>query len=104
MKKTLTLLLLLVTINLLAQNYPVTTISISLPTKPDASTAKWGSGNSMLIITATAKMNYGQIDYALIESKILVTIKKNGNKICGVYSNNSAPASALRVIILHRKT
>ncbi len=93
MKKTLTLLLLLVTINLLAQNYPVTTISISLPTKPDASTAKWGSGNSMLIITATAKMNYGQIDYALIESKILVTIKKNGNKICGVYSNNSAPAS-----------
>lgn len=93
MKKQLTLILLLVTINLSAQNYPVSAISISLPQNPDASTIKWGSGNSMLIITATAKMNYGQIDYSLMDSKILVTIKKGGIKICGAYTTTTAPSS-----------
>ncbi|OIR14215.1 hypothetical protein GALL_46760 [mine drainage metagenome] len=93
MKKFLTLLLLSLSTSVLAQTYPITGISISFPTSPDVNTTKWGSGNSMLIITATAKMNYGQIDFALTESRILVTIKKSGTKICGAYTSASAPAS-----------
>src|SRR5665647_2016557 len=77
---------------LFAQTYPITSINISLPSSPDANTANWGIGSAVLTITATAKQA-GRIDPGVEESKRLVTSKKGGTKICGAYTNNSAPAS-----------
>jgi len=94
----LTILLMGAMGQLFAQTYPITGINISLPSSPDANTANWGSGNSMLIITAATKMNYGRIDDGVIESKILVTIKKSEIKICGAYTNNSAPLAAFNIV------
>ena len=91
MKRTLSFLVLLVSLQLSAQTYPITSITISLPANPDASLTKWGSGT--LTITASAKMVGGRIDGRVQESKLLVTIKKSGGKICGSYTSNSAPAS-----------
>src|SRR5665647_3289685 len=98
MKKMVTILLMGAMGQLFAQTYPITSINISLPSSPDANTANWGSGNSMLIITAATKMNYGRMDDGVIESKILVTIKKSGTKICGAYTNNSAPLAGFNTV------
>jgi hypothetical protein len=81
-----------------AQNYPVTSINITLPANPDPNTANWGSGASVFIINATARTGPAGIDKLLIESKILVTIKNGGNKICGSYSGSNAPASNFNTI------
>ncbi len=93
MKKNLTLILLVVSVQLFAQSYPVTGIIISLPANPDANTANWGTGASMLTITAVTRLTNGKIDSRVTESKIVVTIKKGGAKICGTYTGNSAPAA-----------
>lgn len=76
---------------LLAQQYPITSINISLPQNPDASTNKWTSATSMLNITAMAKMVNGKIDPSVEGSKILVSIKKAGSTVCGNANINSAP-------------
>jgi hypothetical protein len=93
MRKLFTLLLLLVSIQLLAQSYPIYGISISLPANPDVSTLKWASGSSMLTISARAELIAGRVEDRVRDSRILVTIKKNGSKICGTYTGNSAPAA-----------
>jgi hypothetical protein len=93
MKKNLTLLLVVITFKIFAQTFPITGINISLPSNPDANTANWGSGTSLLTITATAKAGYGRVDASVEESKILVIIKKGGSKVCGTYTVNSAPGS-----------
>ena len=98
MKKTLTLLLLVVSVQLFAQSYPITGINISLPANPDANTANWGTGASMLTITAATRLTNGKIDSRVTESKIVVTIKKNGAKICGAYTGNSAPAANFNAV------
>jgi len=91
MKKTILLLLLILPFCLKAQQYPVTSITISLPQNPDANISKWSTGTSMLNISAMAKMTNGRIDPKLEGCKILVSIKKSGANACGAYNNNTAP-------------
>ena len=93
MKKLLTLLLLFFTVQVIAQTYPITSITISLPANPDANTANWRSGTSLFTITANSKAANGRVDGHVTESKILVTIKKGGAKVCGSFTANSAPVS-----------
>ena len=93
MKKILTLLLMVIALQVLGQTYPITGITISLPANPDANTANWGSGTSLFIITANSKALNGRVDGQVMESKILVTIKKGGAKVCGSFTANSAPGS-----------
>jgi len=98
MKKILTFLLMAISAQLFAQNYPITSINITLPVNPDANTANWGSGTSVFIISATTRAKEGHIDNLVIESKILVTIKNGGSKICGSYTSATAPASDFNTI------
>ncbi|MCX6222528.1 MAG: hypothetical protein NTZ69_16275 [Bacteroidia bacterium] len=81
------------------QTNPIGPISISLPASPDANTANWGSGTSILTITATTKAENGKVAPRVMESKLLVTIKKHGAKICGTYNATSAPESNFNTLI-----
>ena len=74
-----------------AQTFPITSINISLPANPDTKTANWGTGSSMFTITANARTINGKIDDRVRDCKILVVIKKNGSKICGSNTGNTAP-------------
>lgn len=98
MKKLIALLLLLISVQLFAQSYPITGITISLPANPDAMTTNWSTGTSLFIITATAKGVNGRVDVAVESSKILVTIKKSGSKICGAYTSGSAPSASFNAL------
>ncbi len=93
MNKVLIALLMTIVIPGYSQNYPVTSINISLSSFPDANTVNWGKGSSMLTITASTQAMYGRVDATIDESKLLVVIKKNGAKVGGIYTSNNAPAS-----------
>jgi len=95
MKKIITFLCLLISLQLFAQDYLVTSINVNLPSFPDANTANWSSAASSLMITATTTPgNLKQV----MESKILVIIKKGGSKVCGTYTSSTAPASNFNTI------
>ncbi len=96
MKKPLLILLLLATTRLFAQTNPITAITITLPTNPDAFAGNWGNAASVFTISASARLTGGRIDPSVEESKILVIIKKNGAKICGSYASTNAPATKFR--------
>lgn len=99
MKKALTLTLCLgMCVQLFAQVYPITGITISLPANPDANTANWTGGTGILMITASNRFVNGRVDSRLQESKILVSIRKGGSKICGIYTGSSAPASNFNAV------
>ncbi|MEJ5995972.1 hypothetical protein WG904_16210 [Pedobacter sp. Du54] len=91
MKKMLPFLFLLICLNANAQNSAITSIAISLPANPDANTANWNSGTSLLTITANPKMDNGRVSSAAEESKILVFIRKNGVRVCGAFNTGTAP-------------
>ncbi len=74
-----------------AQSYPISAINIILPSYPDANTANWGTGTSMLMITANSKPQNGRVDGSVMESRLLITIKKGGAIACGSYTSKSAP-------------
>lgn len=74
-----------------AQNYPITGIQIGLPLQPAAKTTDWKTGASMLTISASAKMYNGRVVEAAESVRMLVTIKKAGAKICGIYTGATAP-------------
>ena len=94
MKKLIRLLFLFVSLQLQAQTYPIiTSITISLSPNPDAKTNNWSAGASMLAINASTRLINGKIDGRVQESKILLTIKKGGAKVCGSYTSSSAPGS-----------
>jgi hypothetical protein len=71
-------------LHLCGQDLPVKNIKISLPSNPNAKTSDWGDNS--FSITATA----GEIPPD-IQTKLLVTIKKNGVVACGAYNSLSAP-------------
>ena len=75
-----------------AQQYPITSITISLPQNPDAITSNWSS-SSMLNISATAPLVNGRLLPSVMDSRILVLIKKGGAKICGANTNSTAPSA-----------
>ena len=76
-----------------AQQYPITGITISLPSNPPANTANWGTGASTIVITAQTRLVQAQIDGHVAESQVLVTIEKGGSKVCGSYTSATAPMS-----------
>lgn len=98
MKKLLSIVLIMLSVQVFAQTNPITGITISLPTNPEANTANWGNGNSLLLITASTHVVNGHVDASVEESKLLVIIKKNGAKVCGTYTGNTAPSSGFNTI------
>ncbi|HWB24886.1 MAG TPA: hypothetical protein VG738_05370 [Chitinophagaceae bacterium] len=93
MKLVIVLFLLLDAGQLLAQTNAVTAINISLPANPDADVANWGTGTSVLVITASASQANERISSSVEDSRILITIKKDGVKVCGDYTAITAPAA-----------
>jgi hypothetical protein len=93
MKKFITIVLIAFAAQAFGQANLVTGINIALPVTPDANTANWTSGTSLLTITANAHAVSGHVDAALESAKILVIIKKAGAKVCGLYNSASAPAA-----------
>ena len=93
MRKLLGLVCLLICFLANAQQYPVTSINISLPQYPNENTANWSSGNSLLNITAAATLVNGRLLPSVRDSRILVVIKKGGAKICGTNTNSTAPSA-----------
>ena len=98
MKNALLFLLLAIAFQGLAQDNPITAINISLPANPDANPANWGTGTSMFTITASTKAVNGKVSPNVIESKILVIIKKGGAKVCSDFNSNSAPAAGFNTL------
>lgn len=98
MKKILTLLLLAMSVQLFAQNV-ITGIIVNIPANPDANTANWGSGASVFTISAATTMNNIKL---VLGSKILVTIKKGGSRICGSYTSTTAPEANFNTTALNR--
>ncbi|MBS4043673.1 MAG: hypothetical protein KGZ59_07635 [Chitinophagaceae bacterium] len=93
MRKSLWFFVLIFSSQIAAQTFPITSINISLPNSPNANTANWSTGSSLVMITANARMVNGKIDDRVRDGKILVVIKKNGAKVCGLNSPNSAPSA-----------
>ena len=84
------LLISLCTLTAMAQ-YPVSSISISVSNNPPANTTDWATAMPPLMVTAQAKLVQGKMDPRVQESRILVTIKNGSNKICGSFTQQTAP-------------
>ncbi|MEO8884508.1 MAG: hypothetical protein ABI367_00485 [Mucilaginibacter sp.] len=98
MKKFLTIVLIALTARVFAQNNLITGINITLPSNPDANTANWINGNSLLLISASTHVVNGRVDLSVEASTLLVTIKKDGTKVCGTYTSNTAPSASFNTI------
>ena len=87
----------------LAQTYPVTSITISLPANPDARTANWGAGGNgapQFAIRAVARTaGQGHLDPAIADSRILMIVRNpaDKSKVCGVYTGATAPAANFNI-------
>jgi len=90
MKRILILLWLIIPLQLFSQNPLITGIMVNLPAFPDPNTANWGTGGSVITITATTSANFLK---EAMSSSILVGIRKGESKVCGVYTSATAPAS-----------
>jgi hypothetical protein len=99
MKLLIFLLVLCITNIVAAQSYPITNVTISLPTNPPANTANWATTLPPVMITAKGALQNGQLDGMVQESKMLVTIKRDGSKICGMFSRNSAPNAGFSSVV-----
>jgi hypothetical protein len=97
MKKILTVLFLAVSVHLVAQNPLITGIVINMPASPDPNTANWGTGTSVFTISASTTPNFLK---EAMNSSILVGIRKGGAKVCGAYTNATAPASSFNKITM----
>lgn len=93
MKKLITIVLFLMSVQIYGQTYSITAISISSPANLDANTANWGTGTSSITILATTPLVAGKIDGRVTECKLLLQIKKGGVKVCGSYLSSTAPAA-----------
>jgi len=97
MKKILLLLISCYSMVALGQNL-INPITITLPANPPANTADWATAMPPVMVVAQTKMQNGQINGTVIESRILVTIKSGGNKICGTYTQQTAPSSNFNTV------
>ncbi len=91
-KRILFLLCCMLSFAALAQN-PIGPITISLPANPPADVSSWATTIPPVMITAQTKLQNGQVNGTVQESKILITIKQSGGKVCGSYTAQSAPQS-----------
>ncbi|QKJ30600.1 hypothetical protein HQ865_12810 [Mucilaginibacter mali] len=82
-----------------AQANLITNVNISLPANPNANTANWGSSNSLLTITASTQVSNGHINEQVLQSTMLVSIKKGGSKVCGQYTSSNAPSAGFNTIV-----
>ncbi|MBP6430680.1 MAG: hypothetical protein KA319_02855 [Ferruginibacter sp.] len=71
----------------------ISPITINLPNNPPANTANWATALPPVMILAQTKLQNGQVNGNVQETRILVTIKSNGNKVCGIYTPTTAPLS-----------
>lgn len=71
--------------------YPVSSINISIPNNPPPNIADWATTAPPLIIIAQAKLVQGKVPPRLEEGRILVLIKRDGGKICGSFTQQTAP-------------
>ena len=90
MKRIFSLILALCSLTAMGQ-YPVSSINITLPAQPMPNTGDWPMP---FVITAQARLVQGQVPGNLVESRILVTIKKGSSKVCGSYTQQNAPYSS----------
>lgn len=80
MRKKLALLLLVISVHLFAQEYPVTGISINLPPSPDANTATWTNSVPILSVSVNSTPDFIK---RLKECRIVLTIKQGDVSVCG---------------------
>ncbi|MBL7701749.1 MAG: hypothetical protein JNM14_05835 [Ferruginibacter sp.] len=92
MKKLLLFILNFCFVAAMGQNL-IAPISITLPASPPANTAEWATAMPPVMIMAQTKLRNGQVPGEVVESRILVTIKSGGNKVCGSYTQQTAPGS-----------
>jgi hypothetical protein len=99
MKKILTFLMMVISVQLLAQNPNIfiTGITVTIPAFPDPNTANWGTGTSVFTIQASTSERTLK---EAMSSTILVIIKKGESKVCGTYTNQNAPASSFNKITM----
>ncbi|MBK8785444.1 MAG: hypothetical protein IPN43_02840 [Chitinophagaceae bacterium] len=71
----------------------ISPINISLPANLPANTTNWATAMPPVMIMAQGKQQNGQLPWQISEGTVLVTIKSNGNKICGAYTQQTAPSS-----------
>jgi hypothetical protein len=99
MRKIIAFICLLMGIPCFAQNYPIASINISLPANPSENTHDWGSSIPPFTIIAQARMVNGRVDPKAMESRILVSIRKGGQKICGSYNPQTAPMTGINAVV-----
>ncbi len=90
--KLLLFLLLLGQVKIFSQNL-ITGVTITMPANVPANTSNWASTMPPILIAAKGAMQNGQLNGMVIESKMLVTIKRNGAKVCGMYTKSTAPSA-----------
>ena len=91
--------LVLLHIQLLAQSL-VTNITINMPANPPANTAAWANAVPPVLITAKgATSQGGQVNGTVQESRILVSIKRDGSKVCGLYTKSNAPSANFNTVV-----
>lgn len=87
MRNKLALLLLVVSVHLFSQEYPITGISINLPSTPDANTTNWVSSAPVLSVTVNSTPEFIR---RLKECKIVLSIKQSDAIVCGVKGGSSS--------------
>ncbi len=92
MKKLFFLLLFSCFLAAMAQ-YPINSVTVTMPTTTPASTDAWGQTVPPFMILAQAQMRNGQLPPEVQECRILVTIKQGGSKKFGSFTKETAPSA-----------
>ena len=98
MKKLLFCLIFQFSLLAMAQ-YPISSINITMPPSPAASTAAWVTVMPPVMITAQAPPRNGQVPGDVQESRILVTIKQGGSKKYGAFTQDNAPSAGFTTAV-----
>ena len=85
MRKKLALLLLVLSVHVYSQEYPVTGINLNLPATPDANTANWSTGAPVLTVSVNSTPEFIK---RLKECRIVLAIKQGDAIVCGAKSSS----------------